>query len=211
MAPRGKTARRLPSPWWPPPPLPPSWLAAPSLAAPSLAAPSLAAPSLAKYSAVSKTRRHVPGGSFCGPRPEARPSYPVRVRAISVRPAPETCSSQARTPAAGAPRAAASTCVVTALILRFPARSRRGSRSRVHPLPHPALVDLPELAPHHVPLGARVVAQPLPEQGQQLRSAAPGRAHQVDVAEPLLVSSVAARQRLDRGLVRGLNSGLLLP
>ncbi len=75
----------------------------------------------------------------------------------------------------------------------------------------PEVVDLAELAPHHVALRTRSVTQTIFEDAEQFARAAPARAHQVDMAEALLVDPVARGQFREDGLVRVPDPGLLAP
>src|SRR4051794_8140017 len=113
-----------------------------------------------------------------------RPSSSVRRSARGVQPPPSCCSRTTRTPAAGRPATASSTCVdkLTPSTLS-PKRLREAQPN-----------NLRQLAAHHAAFLFDVVAQPFPKSGQDLLGRQPGRADQEHLPEPLLVGQVAGSQ-----------------
>ena len=72
-------------------------------------------------------------------------------------------------------------------------------------------VDLGQLFEHDAALGLRVVVEPGPADGEQLGGAAAGGAHEVDVAEPLLVGGVGGGELAEHVRAGGGDACLLAP
>src|SRR4051812_44481965 len=100
-----------------------------------------------------------------------RPSPSVTRSARSVHPSAARCSRTTRTPAAGRPDTASSTCVDTL------------TRSTLSPqrLGQPQPDNLGQLAPHHAALVLDAVAQPGPQPLEDLLGRQAGRADEEDV------------------------------